>query len=76
MRVLFWTLFWFVGVCVLGTVALSRLAEVTGQRALTAERPAIFIAHLQGVIQDPIQFLILLGLILLMVWLWRRLTGR
>jgi hypothetical protein len=30
---------------------------------------------IQRVIQDPIPFLILLGLILVTVWLWRRFKG-
>ena len=31
---------------------------------------------IQRLIQDPIPFLILFGLILLTVWLWRRFKGR
>ncbi len=31
---------------------------------------------IQRVIQDPVPFLILFGLILLTVWLWRRFKGR
>jgi len=31
---------------------------------------------IQRVDQDPIPFLILLGLVLLMVWLWRLFKGR